>query len=63
MALLGGLIVALAVPAVFAALGYQGEVARLEAALQGSQAEARQHLATAAAPRPPKEIVDSLAWL
>lgn len=68
LALLGGLIVTLAVPVIFLAIGYQSESARLEIALQaGTQAGARQLRDAGGVSGPetafPKYVVDSLGWL
>jgi len=68
LALLGGAIVTLAVPMVFLAVGYYGESARLEVALQAStQGGARQHrdsgVGFGAETQSPKDIVESVGWL
>jgi diguanylate cyclase (GGDEF)-like protein/PAS domain S-box-containing protein len=68
LALVGGTVVALAIPLVFLAVGYQREATRLEAVLEsGAESLARQH-----GPRPPEtgkkihspqDPLLSLAWL
>lgn len=68
LAWVGGTVVSLLVPMVFFAIGYQGEVAPLEVALQVGVQDISKHSRmlpgrSGAELRSPQELAESLAWL